>query len=768
MTLSNQSSAEPIDFVPRLSTMLNINGRSVAEVIKLLGAGNTVPFIARYRKEATGNMDEIQIRTIEERFHYVRELEARRATVLDSITSQGKMTDELRAQILACDSKTKLEDIYLPYKPKRRTRAMIAREKGLEPLANLIMTQAFDVDVAESAATFINVELEIPDAKTALKGARDIVAEAIAENSDVRAFIRNELEKKGVIVSKRRDEITEPTKFEQYYDFSEAIAVIPSHRFLAILRGERENVLSVNIDLDKTASHAFIEKQMNVDERSSFCSELRIACDDAYKRLLLPSLTLDVRVELKIKSDGHAIDVFAQNLRHVLLSAPLGAKTVIGIDPGLRTGCKCAVIEATGKFLEYKTMFLTASDDALERAKRDLQRMIETYRPTAIAVGNGTGGREAESFVKRLLGAIDGCDSFVVSVSECGASVYSASEIAREEFPDLDLTIRGAISIARRLQDPLAEMVKVEPKAMGVGQYQHDVYQPLLNKKLGEVVESCVNQVGVELNTASAPLLSYVAGVGPSLAKSIVTHREHFGPFKTRSELLNVAGLGPKTFEQAAGFLRVHGGKHPLDASAVHPESYETVERIAKDLGVTLSELIGNKTVVDTIDRSRYLGSALGALTLGDIIDELKKPGRDPRAQFERPAFRDDVNEIADLKKGMVLEGIITNVTAFGAFVDIGVHQDGLVHVSELSHQFVKDPSTVVQTGDKLNVEVLDVDVARKRIALSACVGKKRDGGAAQSQRRNQPEQRGQPQANAKATLGSLASFGKLRIGPKS
>lgn len=762
MTISNPNLTEYSHLIPTLSSLLNLNARSITEVIKMLSTGNTVPFIARYRKEATGNLDEIQIRSIEDRWHYVRELEDRRATILESITTQGKITDELKAQILSCDSKTKLEDLYLPYKPKRRTRAMIAREKGLAPLAETILEQKLDVNLMEYAHTFVNIELEIPDAKTALKGARDIIAELIAENSDIRSHLRAELEKKGMVLSKKRDTIVEPTKFEQYYDFKEAIASIPSHRFLAILRGEREDVLSVDIELEKSDSLAFIETSMNVNERSPSCDELKLAIDDAFKRLLMPSLSTDVRVDLKMKSDRQAIDIFAQNLRHVLLSAPLGARTVIGIDPGLRTGCKCAVVQDTGRFLENVTLFLNASDDAKERARQDLQRLIEIHRPIAIAVGNGTGGREAEAFVKRLITTMKLTDTFVVSVSECGASVYSASEIARSEFPDLDLTIRGAISIARRLQDPLAEMVKVEPKAMGVGQYQHDVYQPLLEKKLGEVVESCVNQVGVELNTASAPLLSYVAGVGPSLAKNIVSFREQHGSFKTRRDLLKVAGLGPKTFEQAAGFLRVHGSENPLDASAVHPESYETVENIARDLGVTLCDLVGNKNAIDRIDRTRYMTDAIGAFTLGDIIEELKKPGRDPRAQFERPAFRDDVNEIADLKKGMVLEGMVTNVTAFGAFVDIGVHQDGLVHVSELSEQFVKDPSTVVQAGDKLKVEVLDVDIPRKRIALSARIGRKRsDASAAQKDR---PQRNAQTRSNQNATLGSLVGFNRIKI----
>lgn len=745
------------DFAPHLSAELKLSPRSVNCAIELLKAGNTVPFIARYRKEATGDLDEVQIRSIEERLQYLEELEDRRATVFDSIASQGKLTDELAQQIITCDSKTKLEDLYLPFKPKRRTRAMIAREKGLEPLALLILEQP-EQGSLDQALMFVNAELEVPDVASALKGARDIVSELIAENSDIRSFIREEFEKKGTVFSKRLDEVQGPTKFEQYYDFNEAVATIPSHRFLAIARGERENILRMSIEMDFAPSVQFMRETMGVKDQSPFARELEAAIDDASKRLLAPSIKTDVLVKLKMNADRQAIDVFAQNLRNILLSAPFGAKTVIGIDPGLRTGCKCAVVQDTGKFLDNITIYLHGSSDALERSKRDLLSLIKKYNPIAIAVGNGTGGRETEALVKTLLTESDINDVFVVAVSESGASVYSASQLARDEFPDLDLTIKGAISIARRLQDPLAELVKVEPKAMGVGQYQHDVYQPLLERKLGEVVESCVNQVGVELNTASAPLLSYVAGIGPMLAKSIVLFREQYGPFRSRMQLKDVSGLGPKTFEQAAGFLRVHDGVHPLDASAVHPERYATVEAIAKDLQVDIGALIGNDKAIERIDIKKYISDDLGALTLKDIVDELKKPGRDPRAQFEKPAFRDDVNAIGDLKKGMILEGIVTNVTAFGAFVDIGVHQDGLVHVSQLSQQFVRDPSTIVSTGDKLKVEVLDVDIVRKRISLTACIGKKTAPPTSSS--KSSSEKR--PAKSANATLGSLASFARF------
>lgn len=741
------------DFCPQLSAELKLNARSVSCVIDLLKAGNTVPFIARYRKEATGNLDEVQIRNVEERLQYLEELDSRRATVWESISSQGKLTDALAKEIISCDSKTKLEDLYLPFKPKRRTRAMIAKEKGLEPLALLILAQT-QGSVNEAAELFVNSQMEVPDVATALKGARDIVSEIIAENIDIRTYLREQLEGSGEVRSKRKDSVEGPTKFEQYYDFSERVSTIPSHRFLAIARGERENVLSVELEMNPESTLRFMRETLNADEKSPFFSDLVTAIEDSYKRLLAPSIKTDVWVKLKMNSDRQAIDVFAENLRNILLSAPLGAKIVIGIDPGLRTGCKCAVVLDTGKFLETVTIFLHG-EDALMRAKRELLSLIKKYRPIAIAVGNGTGGREAEALVKATIKENEILDVMVVSVSESGASVYSASELAREEFPDLDLTIRGAISIARRLQDPLAELVKVEPKAMGVGQYQHDVYQPLLEKKLGEVVESCVNQVGVELNTASAPLLSYVAGIGQTLAKNIVLHREQHGAFKSRYQLRDVTGLGPKTFEQAAGFLRVHGGEHPLDASAVHPERYGTVETIARDLNVDIASLIGNASVIDRINVNNYVDENVGLLTLRDIIDELKKPGRDPRAQFEKPTFRDDVNAIGDLKKGMILEGIVTNVTAFGAFVDIGVHQDGLVHISQLSDQFVKDPSTVVQTGDKLKVEVLDVDTVRKRISLSACTRKKNVSAPSRENTRK-------PKVSQNATLGSLASFARF------
>ncbi len=554
-----------------------------------------------------------------------------------------------------------------------------------------------------------------------MAGARDIVAEVVAENAEVRQLVRDTFVKSGVLrtqVAKGKDK--ERTKFEQYYDFAEPLARMPSHRFLAIRRGEREGVLRVSIDVDADSLSSRVERRVGLNPRSPFAGALEAAIADGYKRLIAPSVENDVRVDLKLKADKEAVEVFASNLQDLLLAAPLGAAPVLGIDPGIRTGCKCAAVDGTGKLLEHATIYPGRGASDEERAKKTLLELVRRHRPRAVAVGNGTGGRETEAFAKKTLKEAGLSEVMVVSVSEAGASVYSASDIAREELPDLDLTIRGAVSIARRLQDPLAELVKIDPKAIGVGQYQHDVHQSLLARKLGEVIETCVNRVGVELNTASAPLLAHVAGIGDTLAKRIVAHREENGAFDSRRALKAVKGLGPKAFEQAAGFVRVRGGKHPLDASAVHPERYALVERIAKDLGTALSALVGDAEAAKRIDVRRYVDEGVGEPTLRDIVEELEKPGRDPRAEFEPPRFREDVQELEDLKVGMVLEGVVTNVTNFGAFVDVGVHQDGLVHVSKLADRFVRDPREVVKVGDRLKVKVLEVDLARRRISLSA------------------------------------------------
>lgn len=701
--------------LPQLALDVNLPARQVMAVVELLEAGNTIPFIARYRKEAIGNLDEVAVRSIQEKLSYLVELCDRRQTILSSLQTQGKLTDDLKAQIDACTSKTALEDIYLPYKPKRRTKAMIAREKGLEPLAQRILEQPAHFDISTEIAGFVGTEEE------ALEGARHIVAELVAERAEIRALVREAYFTEGLVVSKVREEKAQAvTKFDRYYDFSESVAKIPSHRYLAMRRGEKEEVLNVSLVLDGAPIVVEILRRVGSRASSPLVKHLQLAVEDSYRRLLAPSVETDVHVELKMRSDRAAVDIFADNLRTLLLSAPAGSRAVIGIDPGVRTGCKCAAVAETGRYLDTVTLYLSQGDQALARAESAFLAFVEKYSPWAVAVGNGTAGRETEATVREWLVKAGKGHIVVVAVSEAGASVYSASDVAREEFPELDLTIRGAISIARRFQDPLAELVKVEPKAIGVGQYQHDVFQPLLESKLGEVVESCVNHVGVELNTASAPLLSYVAGIGPSLAKKIVSFRDQRGRFTSRKDLLQVPGLGPRTFEQAAGFLRIHDAAHPLDASAVHPERYTLVEAIARDLGLDVNQLVGQPQAVARIDVRRYIGSDVGELTLRDIMEELKKPGRDPRASFEPPKFRDDVRSLNDLQVGMILEGVVTNVTAFGAFVDIGVHQDGLVHISQLSERFIKDPSEAVQTGDRLKVKVLELDLVRQRVSLTA------------------------------------------------
>jgi uncharacterized protein len=722
----------PFDPVPALADELGLPRAGVSAVVKLLAEGATVPFIARYRKEATSGLDEVQIRTIEERRLYLLELDERKKAVGAEIDKQGKLTEALAKRIAGSATKAELEDLYLPFKPKRRTRATIAKERGLEPLADRIWAQPAEGDPAAEAAAFVSAAKEVPTTDAALAGARDICAERVAEKAEVRKLARDAFAKEAWIrVSKEKEHEEKVTKFDMYARFEERLAAIPSHRFLAIRRGEAEGVLRAQLELDGDELIAPIEREAGKKAGSPWAGELGKAVADAYKRLVVPAVQSDLRIELKLKADQGAASVFAQNLRELLLAAPYGSKSVLGIDPGQRTGCKCAVADATGKLLEHTVLYLVQGAEATERARRTLRELCRKHQVSAIAVGNGTHGRETEAFVREVLASEGLTEIFCVPVSEAGASVYSASEVARDEFPDLDLTVRGAISIARRLQDPLAELVKIDPKSIGVGQYQHDVYQPMLAKKLDEVVESCVNAVGVELNTASAPLLARVAGIGPSLAKKIVQYRNEKGLFQSRKQLLDVPGVGARTFEQAAGFLRVRGGEHPLDASAVHPERYALVERMATDLGVPVGSLVGDVKAIDAIDRRRYEGGDVGSFTMNDILAELKKPGRDPRSVFEPPKFRDDVTTLEDLKVGMELEGVVTNVTAFGAFVDVGVHQDGLVHVSKLADRFVKDPSEVVKVGDKIRVRVLEVDLVRRRISLSA---RKDDAGPARGQ----------------------------------
>ncbi len=701
----------------RIAAEVGVKEAQVAAVARLLGEGNTVPFIARYRKEAHGNLDEVQILKVQERIAYYTELRDRKAAILKSIGDQGKLTDDLRTRIEACMVKSSLEDLYQPYKPKRRTRAMIAREKGLEPLADIIWAQGAE-NPLEAASAFVDAAKGVEDGAAALAGARDICAERIADMADARGLVRRAYATKAVVKSSASlTKPNEPTKFEQYYDFEEPISEMPSHRFLAIRRGEAEGVLFVRLVVDSAPLVSRMEELAGVNPSSPLADELRAATADAYRRLVAPSCELDVMMEKKQASDRAAVEIFAENLRNLLLASPLGEKRVLAIDPGIRTGCKVAMLDATGKFLGNMVIYPMQKPDESREA---IAKIVARHRPEAIAIGNGTAGRETEAFVRSTLKAIGAESVMVVSVSESGASVYSASEVAREEFPTLDLTVRGAISIGRRLQDPLAELVKIDPKAIGVGQYQHDVFQPLLGAKLDEVTVSCVNKVGVELNTASAPLLTRVSGIGASLAKRIVAWRDENGAFKSRSELKKVAGLGPKAFEQSAGFLRIRGAANPLDSSGVHPERYALVEKMAEDLGVNVKDLVRNGVLVDRIDPKRYVSDEVGEPTLKDIFEELKKPGRDPRAVFERPAFREDVMTIDDVKEGMTLEGVVTNVTAFGAFVDIGIHQDGLVHVSEIADRFVRDPAEVVKTGDRIKVRVIGVDKVRNRVSLSA------------------------------------------------
>ena len=724
---------ENANVLARIAAEVGVGVHQVTAVDKLLAEGSTVPFIARYRKEAHGNLDEVQIGKIQDRVKYYTELEERKETILKSIDEQGKLTDELREKIVGCFVKSRLEDLYQPYKPKRRTRAQVAKEKGYEPLADQIW----------NGEPFEGSEED-------LQYARDILAERIADIADVRGAVRQAF----ATHSKVKSEVaspkpTEPTKFEQYYEFEESIATIPSHRYLAIRRGQAEKVLWVHLELEKEPVISRILEILEglevrgILERNRLTrAQIELAAEDAYKRLLAPSCEIDVVVEKKMEADRAAVEVFAENLRHLLLASPLGSKAVLAIDPGIRTGCKVAMMDATGKYLGKTVIFPMQKQLEAEKA---VAMIVAKYHAEAIAVGNGTAGRETESFVRATLKKLHAQHPeipipIVVSVSEAGASVYSASEIARKEFPDLDLTVRGAISIGRRLQDPLAELVKIDPKAIGVGQYQHDVDQNLLGGKLNEVVVSCVNGVGVELNTASAPLLERVSGLTPTLAKAIVEWRDANGRFESREQLKQVKGLGPKAFEQCAGFLRIRGAKNPLDSSAVHPERYELVERMASDIGLGVGDLVGNSLAAKKIDIRKYIAPGVGEPTLKDIVNELVKPGRDPRKTFEPPKFRDDVTKIEDVKEGMKLEGVVTNVTAFGAFVDIGVHQDGLIHLSELSDNYVSDPASVVKAGDRLQVTVIGVDRARQRISLSAkskpTIGGTGMGGGAQPSRR--------------------------------
>lgn len=697
-----------------ISQELGVSTKLVLTTIGLLDEGATVPFIARYRKEMTGSLDEVQIMTIRDRVQQLRDLDKRREAVLKSIREQGKLTESLEAQLMGVGTMSELEDIYLPYKPKRKTRASMAREKGLQGLADQIWAQeAFDLE--SFASSFVDSEKGVDSLELALAGARDIIAEQIAEDAEVRAIARKQFLNQGRFVSRvvaGKEE--QAIKYKDYYEWSELLKDAPSHRVLAMRRGEKEEMLYLDLALEEQAIIPLLEK-ICITGNNQAAKQVQLALQDSYKRLLKPSMETEVRVLSRQKADEEAIRVFVDNVRQLLLGAPLGQKRLLAIDPGFRTGCKTVVLDAQGSLLENTAIFPHTGAGGLAEAQKTVTHLVEKYAIEAIAIGNGTAGRETEEFVRKLgLTAVT-----IVMVNESGASIYSASDVAREEFPDQDITVRGAVSIGRRLMDPLAELVKIDPKSIGVGQYQHDVDQQKLQTALDDTVISCVNSVGVELNTASKQVLAYVSGLGPALAQQIVNYRMENGPFKSRKELKKVPRLGEKAFEQAAGFLRIRQGLHPLDASAVHPERYTLVEQMAKDVNAAVGDLLTDDSLRKAIDLKKYVSTEVGLPTLNDILAELAKPGRDPREQFETFSFTDGVNSMADLRVGMRLPGIVTNITNFGAFVDIGVHQDGLVHLSQLANRFVSDPNEVVKVQQKVMVTVTEVDERRNRIGLT-------------------------------------------------
>ncbi|WP_314721406.1 Tex family protein [Haemophilus pittmaniae] len=734
-----------------IAAELTVQPQQILAAIQLLDDGNTIPFIARYRKEATGGLDDTQLRHFETRLLYLRELEERRQTILKSIDEQGKLTDELRNKIFATQSKTELEDLYLPYKPKRRTKGQIAIEAGLEPLADLLWNEP-QHEPETAAAAFIDVDKGVADSKAALDGARYILMERFAEDAGLLAKVRDYLAKNAVIVSKVLEgKETEGAKFQDYFDHQELLKNVPSHRALAMFRGRNEGILQLSLNADPDAEEGV---------RQSYCEEIirdylnvRFSDQPADKwREQVISWTWKIKVSLHLetelmaslreKAEEEAINVFARNLTALLMAAPAGAKNTMGLDPGLRTGVKVAVVDNTGKLLDTATIYPHTGREA--EAQMTIFGLIRKHQVELIAIGNGTASRETERFAKSVIKEIKEHKPQTVVVSEAGASVYSASEFAANEFPNLDVSLRGAVSIARRLQDPLAELVKIEPKAIGVGQYQHDVNQSQLARKLDAVVEDCVNAVGVDLNTASAPLLARVAGMTKTLAQNIVDYRDENGRFESRAQLKKVPRLGPKAFEQCAGFMRIAAGKNPLDASGVHPEAYPIVEKILQATAQSIQDLMGNAGIVRQLDAKQFTDEQFGLPTVLDIFKELEKPGRDPRGEFKTAVFADGVEEITDLKPGMILEGTVTNVTNFGAFVDIGVHQDGLVHISSLSDKFVEDPHQVVKTGDIVKVKVLEVDIPRKRIALTMRL----DEEARASSKAERPQAKARPQAS--------------------
>jgi uncharacterized protein len=701
-------------YTNKIAKELGINTEQIEVAGQLLADGATVPFIARYRKEVTGSLDEVEVTAIRDRLAQLEQLESRRNAILESLNKHGHLSDELKAEVQAVETLSALEDIYLPFRPKRRTKATVAREKGLESLAQLIFDQK-GKNPHEIAEGYVDLEKGVETTADALAGARDIVAEWVNEDADVRSSMRELFLEKGILRSSMATGMEDKgAKYQDYFDWQESVSSAPSHRILAMLRGEKEDLLNISVTPPEEDALVLLNSRFLKGEGAD-SEQVGLAVQDSYKRLLSRSMETEARLAAKERADEAAIKVFADNLRQLLLAPPLGAMRVMGIDPGFRTGCKVVCLDRQGKLLHHDVIFPHGSEKMRTSSEEKVRSLCQRFAVEAIAVGNGTAGRETENFVKSL--SLDSVRTLMVN--ESGASVYSASEVAREEFPDLDLTVRGAASIGRRLMDPLSELVKIDPKSIGVGQYQHDVDQQMMKQSLDDMVSSCVNRVGVDVNRASVPLLIYVSGLGPQLARNIVTFRDENGPFTSRKQFKKVPRLGPKAFEQCAGFLRVSGAQHPLDESAVHPESYHIAEAMAADLKCRLGDLISDAALRRKIKVDRYVSDTIGLPTLNDIMDELAKPGRDPRESFQAFEFAEGVNKISDLTAGMKLPGIITNVTAFGAFVDVGVHQDGLVHISQMANQFVKDPSKVVKVQQKVNVTVLDIDLKRNRISLS-------------------------------------------------
>jgi len=735
--------------IPKISQELGLTPKQVQTTADLLNEGATVPFIARYRKEATGSLDEVAITAIRDRLNQLMELEKRREAILKSLEERGQLTDELKEKVLAAETMVLLEDIYLPYRPKRRTRATIAREKGLEPLAQRLFAQE-EMDPMAEAAAFVDPEKGVDSAEDALAGARDIIAEWVNEDQTARAGMRDFYSSKAVFKSKVIPEKdAEGIKYKDYFEWEEPVNKAPSHRILAMRRGEKEGFLTLRV-LPTEDEALKILDGLFVKGEGPASQQVRMAVHDSYKRLLSLSMETETRLETKKRADEEAIRVFVENVRQLLLAPPLGQKHVLAIDPGFRTGCKVVCLDPQGKLLHTETIYPLQSEKAAAGAGSKILEMCERFGIEAIAVGNGTAGRETEAFI-RILDLPK--DIQVVMVNESGASVYSASEVARDEFPDRDITVRGAVSIGRRLMDPLAELVKIDPKSIGVGQYQHDVDQGALKNSLDDVVVSCVNRVGVEVNTASKQLLTYVSGLGPQLAKGIVEYRNEHGPFRSRENLKQVSRLGPKAFEQAAGFLRIRDGENPLDRSAVHPESYPIVDAMATDLGCSVLDLMRDEKLRMSIDLKQYVSERVGLPTLNDIVSELAKPGRDPRERFETFRFAEGVEKIEDVKPGMKLPGIVTNITAFGVFVDIGVHQDGLVHISELSNRFVKNPAEVVKVHQRVTVTVLDVDPGRKRVSLSMKDGQPQTNRVSKREEKKKEERRQESAQKQKSTF---------------